>query len=63
MTTSGGNPHMNAINIREVVPGAPKEGDPVPKMNGYLDAIEAQEAETRRADAGAPGSPQLEQSP
>ncbi len=44
MTTSGGNPHMNVINVREVVPGAPKEGDPQPKMYGYLDAIEGQVA-------------------
>ncbi|MBX3176906.1 MAG: histidinol-phosphatase [Candidatus Hydrogenedentes bacterium] len=44
MTTAGGNPHMNAINLREVVPGAPEEGDAAPKMNAYLDAIEAQQA-------------------
>lgn len=44
MTTNGGNPHMNVINVREVVPGAPKEGEPQPKMDGYLDAIESQVA-------------------
>lgn len=44
MTTKGGNPHMNVINVREVVPGAPEEGDPAPKIQGYLDNIEAQQA-------------------
>ena len=44
MTTAGGNPHMNAINIRELVPGAPEAGDPAPKMQGYLDAIAGQQA-------------------
>lgn len=43
MTTKGGNPHMNVINVREVVAGAPEEGDPVPKMQGYIDAIDAQQ--------------------
>jgi hypothetical protein len=44
MTTENGNPHMNVVNVREVVPGAPEGGDPVPKMQGYLDAIDAQVA-------------------
>ncbi len=44
MTTDGGNPHMNVLNVRELVPGAPKDGDPVPKMQAYLDAVAAQEA-------------------
>jgi len=43
MTTAGGNPHMNVLNVRELVPGAPEGGDPVAKMQGYIDAIAAQE--------------------
>ena len=45
MTTKNGNPHMNAVNLREVVAGAPEEGDPVPKMQRYIDAIKAQETQ------------------
>ncbi|MCF6287528.1 MAG: histidinol-phosphatase, partial [Candidatus Hydrogenedentes bacterium] len=44
MTSHGGNPHMNVLNVREVVPGAPKGGGMTPKMQGYIDTIEAQKA-------------------
>jgi hypothetical protein len=45
MTTQGGNPHMNVINVRELVPGQPEAGDPVPKMQAYLNAVAIQERE------------------
>jgi hypothetical protein len=44
MTTQGGNPHMNVLNVREVVPGAPKGSDHVAAMHGYLNTIEVQKA-------------------
>lgn len=45
MTTKGGNPHINALNLREVVPGLNNEGDKTALIQHYIDAIAAQQAE------------------
>jgi hypothetical protein len=42
MTTLRGNPHVNALNIREVVAGLPGEGDKTEKMQHYIDQVAAQ---------------------
>lgn len=42
MTTLGGNPHINAINLRENVPGVKNEGEKPGLIQHYLDAIAAQ---------------------
>ena len=42
MTTLGGNPHINAINLREVVPGLKNEGEKPGLIQHYVDAIAAQ---------------------
>ncbi len=42
MTTLKGNPHVNALNVREVVPGLPGEGDKTEKIQHYVDQIAAQ---------------------
>lgn len=42
MTTLGGNPHINALNLRDVVPGLPNEGDKTALIQHYIDAIAAQ---------------------
>lgn len=42
MTTRGGNPHVNALNLREPVAGLPVEGDKAEKMQHYIDQIKAQ---------------------
>ena len=45
MTTLQGNPHVNALNVREVVPGLPGEGDKTEKIQHYVDQIAAQSRE------------------
>lgn len=42
MTTLGGNPHVNAINVREAVAGLPLEGDKTEKIQHYVDAVASQ---------------------
>jgi len=42
MTTLKGNPHVNALNVREVVAGLPGEGDKTEKIQHYVDQIAAQ---------------------
>jgi len=44
MTSLGGNPHINALNLRELVPGLKAEGDKSALMQHYIDAIAAQSA-------------------
>jgi histidinol phosphatase-like PHP family hydrolase len=47
MTTKGGNPHINALNVREVVPGQPNEGPKSSLIQYYVDAIAAQSKKFR----------------
>lgn len=42
MTTQGGNPHVNALNLREAVNGLPVDGDKAGLMQHYVDAIATQ---------------------
>lgn len=42
MTTLGGNPHVNALNVREVVDGVPVEEDKAAMMQHYVDQVAAQ---------------------
>ncbi len=42
MTTIGGNPHINALNLREAVPGLKNEGAKSDLVQHYLDNIAAQ---------------------
>jgi histidinol phosphatase-like PHP family hydrolase len=42
MTTLGGNPHINALNLREMVPGKKNEGSKTDLIQYYVDAIAAQ---------------------
>lgn len=44
ISTQGGNPHANVLNVRELIPGAPEAGDIGPKLQGYIDAVDAQRA-------------------
>jgi hypothetical protein len=42
MTTLKGNPHVNALNLREVVPGLPGDGGKTEMVQHYVDQIAAQ---------------------
>lgn len=42
MTTRGGNPHINALNLREPVDGLPNEGEKPGLIQHYIDVIAAQ---------------------
>lgn len=42
MTTRGGNPHINALNLREAVDGLPNEGEKPGLIQHYVDTIAAQ---------------------
>ncbi len=42
MTTLKGNPHVNALNVREVVPGLPGDGCKTEMVQHYVDQVAAQ---------------------